>query len=79
MSWPDREQEYRNMRLVQQHLGEVSMVWAALDRRLDSLICDMLDISFAETAAIVSGVLLPKKTQIALRLIAIDSPSADWG
>lgn len=78
MAWPDREREYKNMRAVQLHLGEISMAWSSLDRRVDDLICDLLDISFAETAAIVSGLLLPKKAQMALRLIAIDNPGAEW-
>lgn len=78
MAWQDREREWKNLQAVQQKLGEVSMIWAMIDRRLDMLITDILDISHAEAAAVVSGMLPARKCTILLRLIAIDSPGDEW-
>lgn len=79
MAWQDREAEYKNLREVQRFLGEISMTWAALDRWVDRIITDMLDISHYETAAIVSGMRLSAKCQIVRRLLVVDCPSAEWG
>lgn len=78
MAWQDREKEHKNLLLVQRHLGEVSMIWAAIDRKLDMLIADILDIGHAETAAIVTGILPTRKAEMLKRLIVISCPGGDW-
>jgi hypothetical protein len=78
MAWQDRELEYKNLQAVQSRLGEISMIWAAIDRLLDRMITDMLDISHAEAAAVLSGMLPAKKCEIVQRLIVIDCPDKSW-
>ena len=78
MTWQDRERGQKNLQPVQQLLGEVSMAWATLDRWVDRILTDMLDISLSETAAIVSGMRLSAKCQIVRRLLAVDCPSPEW-
>lgn len=79
MAWQDREREWENLRAVQAKLGEISMIWAALDRDLDAILTDMLDIGPAETAAIVTGILPARKCTIIQRLILLACPSPEWG
>lgn len=79
MAWQDREKEWKNLQAVQQKLGEVSMVWAMIDRRLDSILTDMLDISHAEAAVLMTGVFPARKCKMISGLITISCPSREWG
>ena len=57
MAWQDRMKEWENLQATQQKLGEAAMIWAAVDRCFDEIIADYLDLSGAEVAAIVEGML----------------------
>ena len=78
MAWQDREKEWENLQAVQHKLGEVSMIWSAIDRQIDVVLTDMLDIGPAQTAAIVTGILPTKKCSIISRLLLLGTPSIEW-
>jgi hypothetical protein len=78
MGWQDRKKEWENLQATQQKLGEAAMIWSTVDRCFDEIIADYLDLSGAEVAAIVEGMLAKKKIEVIRRLMLLDAPSAEW-
>jgi hypothetical protein len=78
MAWQDRMVEWKNIQEVEQKLGEISMIWSATDRNLNEWVSLFLDISDAEAAAILSGMLPKKKCEIIKRLMVMGCPSDEW-
>ena len=54
------------------------MIWAVIDRKIDMLITDMLYITHAEVAAIVTGLMVGRKAEMLQRLITVSHPGDEW-
>lgn len=82
MAWQDREKEWEILEATQRALGEVCMVWAALDRLLDHILMAMLDLGEHQTAIITTTIreIPPRCTMIERLLITFefDDDWSDW-
>jgi hypothetical protein len=78
MAWQDREKEWKNLQTVQQKVGEICMIWATLDFKVDQLLADFLDIGPAQVAALMNGMDFSRKCEAVRKLLVLSGPSPEW-
>jgi hypothetical protein len=78
MAWQDRLKEWGNLQAVQQKVGEVCMIWAALDYQIDCITADLLDVAPIQATVIGADRDFSKKCTLVKRLITLGSPGEEW-